>query len=87
MTTLWFRARRYGWGWRPCSIEGWLVLLMFIAAVFASALIFNIHIRNGGDVATSTIVYAGTVVALAAALIAVCWKTGERPRWNWGKRE
>ena len=27
---LWFRAIYYGWGWYPCSWEGWLVLLVWV---------------------------------------------------------
>ena len=26
---LWFRAKCYGWGWYPCSWEGWLVILIW----------------------------------------------------------
>lgn len=33
---LWFCTKRYGWGWRPCSMEGWLVTLGFIALVLAT---------------------------------------------------
>jgi uncharacterized membrane protein len=27
---LWFKAKRYGFGWIPCSWEGWLVLIAFV---------------------------------------------------------
>ena len=31
----WFGKRYLGWGWRPVSIEGWLVTLAFIAIIVA----------------------------------------------------
>ncbi len=31
---LWFGKKRFGWGSRPVSPEGWLVTLIFVAAVF-----------------------------------------------------
>ena len=49
MIKLWFRSRRYGWGWEPASIEGWLVLLAFIAAVVISAIVFVSHLQAGGE--------------------------------------
>ena len=36
MSEPWFRARTYGWGWTPASIEGWLVLLGFVAVASIS---------------------------------------------------
>ncbi len=28
---LWFKAKRYGWGWTPVSWEGWGVVIVYIA--------------------------------------------------------
>jgi hypothetical protein len=83
MSRLWFRAKRYGWGWSPASIEGWLVLAVFFAAVAADIVVFSAHMR-GGDHGTALVVFLVWLGVLSAALIAVCWLTGERPRWRWG---
>ena len=32
---LWFRAKNYGWGWYPCSWEGWTVLLIWVLLFFS----------------------------------------------------
>ena len=32
----WFGKRILGWGYRPISLEGWLVTIVFLAAIFAS---------------------------------------------------
>lgn len=31
----WFGKRILGWGYRPISLEGWLVTIVVLAAVFA----------------------------------------------------
>lgn len=33
---VWFGKRILGWGYRPISLEGWLVTIVVLAAVFAS---------------------------------------------------
>jgi hypothetical protein len=84
MTTQWFRARAYGWGWTPVSIEGWLVVAGFLVAVLVSALILANRVRAGADARTATVIFVLWLGVLVAALIATCWATGERPGWHWG---
>ena len=82
MQTLWFRRKRYGWGWYPVRWQGWLVILAFVA--YAAAMPFLI----GLDVHPDRVWwFVGLVVVGVVALITVCWKTGESPRWQWGKKE
>ena len=85
MDKLWFRARDYGWGWTPVSIEGWLVMLAFVAAIAGGVWWFMSSLRSGADPQTTTILFLLWVAAAVAALIAVAWATGERPHWRWGK--
>lgn len=84
MTKLWFAARRYGWGWTPASIEGWLVVSLFLAAVSVNTVVFVYRLRSGGDVRAATISFLLWLAILAGALFVICWMTGERPRWRWG---
>ena len=73
----WFPAKRYGWGWGPpCTCQGWVVLLAYLVLVVAG--IPFVQASEGN------IVYVAYVMALTAVLIAICWFTGERPRWRWG---
>jgi hypothetical protein len=56
------------------------VLLLYCLAIAADALIFlrgNLH-------ALGWIAYFVTLLLLTAALIAICYKTGEKPGWRWG---
>jgi len=32
---LWFKAKRYGWGWTPACWQGWLVLGVYFAVLIA----------------------------------------------------
>ena len=46
---LWFRAKRYGWGWYPCSWQGWAVLAMYVFALLSNALYTNNHEFSNSD--------------------------------------
>ena len=84
MQRLWFETRRYGWGWTPASPEGWLVVAVFLVAVGASAAVFVYRLRQGSDPTRAITLFIIWIAILAGVLIAVCWLTGERPRWRWG---
>ena len=75
----WFPAKRYGWGWgAPTCWQGWLVVVVFVALLAAGSFIFPPDIERAS--------YFAYVFVLFAFLIGVCWRTGEPPRWRWGKR-
>ena len=75
----WFPAKRYGWGWGPPRTwQGWLVLLGFFALLAAGALVFLPKLQTGYFLAYTTVLVAG--------LIAVCYLTGEPPKWRWGDK-
>ena len=76
----WFPAKRYGWGWGlPSAWQGWVVLVTYLALVLGG--IFYVRVSNG------SFVYAIYAAILTVALVAICWRTGERPRWRWGERD
>ncbi len=76
----WFPAKRYGWGWGPpCTWQGWMVFIIYFALVIGG--IPFIHVAMG------SIVYIAYVLVLTVVLIAICWVTGEPPRWRWGDRD
>lgn len=80
---LWFRRKLYGWGWTPATWQGWGILLLYVVAM---VLIF-INIDKDSHSASDTLLnYFLPVLLLTALLIFICYKTGEKPRWQWGKR-
>lgn len=75
----WFPAKKYGWGWGPPSVwQGWVVLLAYVALVLGGMAFI--------DPKLSTAKYLAYVFVLSLALTVICWRTGEPPRWRWGKR-
>ncbi|MDO8555910.1 MAG: hypothetical protein Q7R96_01920 [Nanoarchaeota archaeon] len=75
MARLWFKAKCFGWGWFPCSWEGWVLTLVFLViVVYLSIYTSWMSFLRGWFV----------VGVLTGLLIGVCWLKGERPRWRWG---
>ena len=73
----WFPAKRYGWGWGfPSAWQGRVVLIAYLALALVGVPLVR------GPYGPST--YAIYVGILTVALLAICWRTGERPRWRWG---
>ena len=73
---LWFGRKKYGWGWTPCSKEGWFVTLVFIALVMLSAR----YLLEEGKVSF----FYESLIILIAVFLLIAYKTGERPKWSWG---
>lgn len=59
-------------------------MLLAIVALIANAYWFDTFTDgSNGDV----ILFSATQVLLVVALIALCYLTGEKPRWQWGKEK
>lgn len=75
----WFPAKRYGWGWGPPRTwQGWLVLAVFFALLAVGTVVFLPNQQPGSFVAYTAV--------LVAALIAICYLTGEPPSRRRGKK-
>ncbi len=74
---IWFRRKLYGWGWYPVTWEGWAVI--FVWAFLFTSIMVNIE----RQVALRVLFIFISVLVL----IYVCYKKGEKPKWQWGKRE
>jgi hypothetical protein len=71
----WFGPRRFGWGWSPITWEGWVVSLIFIAAIVAAGLLLSSTRR--------TVV----IILLVVALVLVSYLTSGPPGSTWGRRQ
>jgi hypothetical protein len=71
---LWFKAKRYGWGWYPCSLQGWLVILLWAVLFFFSMNTFDHEWLKNLIV----------IFVFTAILLWICYKKGEKPCWRWG---
>ena len=73
--SIWFPAKRYGWGWGvPVAWQGWAVLVLWYALLIVGACFLA---------GRHWPAFAGFVAFMVLALIAVCYAKGERPRWRW----
>lgn len=73
----WFPAKRYGWGWGPpATWQGWVVIAVFVVLVLLGLPLFPPEREL-----PALLLY---FLVLNGALFAVCWRTGEPPRWRWG---
>ena len=91
---LWFKARRFGWGWTPCSAEGWFVTIAAaLALIGGDWVVLSLAGRLGGgfdallppiSVWSAVAAMVGWNALVLVPILWICWKTGERPRWRWG---
>ncbi len=87
MKKLWFKAKRYGWGWYPSSWQGVLIILIYVGIVTISEILFirSFLSEEAMPSAFALTLYSAWVVLLTSVLILICYRTGEKPRWRWGK--
>jgi hypothetical protein len=81
---LWFKAKRFGWGWYPCSWEGWLVLLTWVAGNVIHFKSIDVFSHSNSD---TLLGYSPFFILSTAVLLIICYLTGEKPSWNWGKKK
>ncbi len=75
----WFPAKRYGWGWGlPIRWQGWLVLLLWCAALLGG--LYWLRARQQLPSRVAFVLVMVIILALA------CYRKGEPPRWRWGDR-
>jgi drug/metabolite transporter (DMT)-like permease len=74
---IWFRAKKYGWGWGPpCSWQGWVVFAVWLVLLGGGG--FFLAPRSTG-------LFVGYAIFLCIPLFIVLLIKGEKPRWRWGK--
>lgn len=83
---LWFRAKNYGWGWTPATWQGWLILTVYLVLFTFVFVRFEKDIFNNSN-PDSIFWFLGKIVVLTSILIFICYRTGEKPRWRWGRKD
>ncbi len=83
MKSIWFKRKIYGWGWTPSTWQGWLVT--FIYSVLVIFLAFGIDDNPSSQ--NTMYSYFIPMILLTAVFIYIAYRTGEKPKWQWGKRE
>jgi hypothetical protein len=80
----WFKRKIWGWGWVPATWQGWFATLLYV--VFISILVFmrEESIPGNPDSGSNFLVLGLPIIVLTALFIFIAYKTGERPKWQWG---
>ncbi len=79
----WFKRKLYGWGWAPARPAGWITIGVYLFVVLGI-----IFIAEGNqELAQNPKWIIGSIVAATFVLLAVSWRTGEPPKWQWGGRQ
>ncbi len=81
MKKLWFKRKLYGWGWYPSSWEGWTVTGLYVLLM----LFFTFAVDESSPTNEMAFTFVLPAVLLTVAFIRLCYRTGEKPRWQWGK--
>lgn len=81
---LWFKAKRYGFGWTPASWEGWAVLFVFIVFEVWNFLRIDATSHSNSDTLRPFIIQ--TFLAIIALTLISSWK-GEKFGWKWGDKK
>ena len=81
---LWFKRRRYGWGWTPVTWQGWLSFALFLAVVISS--IFTLPMKPHEPTSGQIIVFLMCVGGAVLALIGISFMKGPMPKFRWGKK-
>ncbi len=76
MKSIWFKRKTYGWGWTPCTWQGWLVMAVFVLFLVWQSFQTTSALQSIG----------GTVIAVVL-LLGITYATGESPRWQWGEKK
>ena len=80
---LWFKAKKYGWGWYPSKWQGWVVLALYTIAT----ILHFINIDKFSHSASDTLVnFLVPFIINTTFLLIICYATGEKPKWRWGEK-
>jgi hypothetical protein len=83
----WFKAKLYGWGWTPAKWQGWLVILGYVLVILALVLMREKDIGGNPDSGSNILTFALPIIVLTTLIIFICYKKGEKPRWQWGPKK
>jgi|TARA_B100001971_G_C17839843_1_gene358040 hypothetical protein len=71
---LWFKNRRLGIGWYPCSWEGWVTILVYLILV--------VVLTNTLLIEKDQNSYIFALFVITGLLIIVSYKKGEKLSWK-----
>ena len=80
---LWFKRKRYGWGWTPANWQGWFVITIHEGMVAILAPDLDQYTAPEEII----FLFVLPVLFIIASLVGIAWYTGESPKWQWGEKK
>ena len=77
----WFKRKLFGYGWTPVKWQGWLTTFLYAASLIYIFLRIDRNSHSASDTLIGVFI---PFIAVTLILIAICYLTGEKPRWMWG---
>ncbi len=81
---VWFKRKLYGWGWVPAKWQGWAVLAAFVLYTAIIATHFARLAKAHELVNRDLTLFVVKIVVGVAVLLFICYRKGEKPKWQWG---
>ena len=82
MKKLWFKRKSYGYGWTPVTWQGWGITIVYV--VILIVLSSSVDWNNQKEI---MLMFVLPLIILTTAFIGIAYKTGEKPRWQWGNQK
>ena len=79
---IWFRRKRYGWGWYPANWKGWATTLVYTVLAVGGSCIIHLFVTGN-----SLIWPMAYLLVISILFVAIAWKMGEPPHWQWGEKK
>ncbi|MBL8030598.1 MAG: hypothetical protein JNN11_05120 [Candidatus Doudnabacteria bacterium] len=79
----WFKRKLYGYGWVPVRWQGWVTISVWLLLV----IVFSLTLDESSPPREVVFTFVMPMVFLTGLLIRICYKKGEKPRWQWGLNE
>lgn len=80
----WFKRKIWGWGWTPATWQGWSLTLVYVALIALLVTSREEAVPGNPDSGSNFLVFGLPIIFVTVVYIVIVWKTGEKPRWQWG---
>lgn len=81
---LWFKNKRYGFGWHPVSWQGWLSLFVLIVVQVLNFLRLDANSESSSDTLRPFII---ETFIFSYIFYLIIGDKGEKMRWQWGDKK
>lgn len=79
----WFKRKLYGWGWTPARPAGWVIIGVYMFIVFGGTWYFETRVGIESEPKKFILL----VLLATILLLVITWRTGEPPKWQWGRKD